>query len=60
VPDIKIDQKELKSLDLKLPSAIDEFKVERGIDFSKPTQNTDKSKTESLADSRTRRDRRKG
>ena len=60
VPDIKIDQKELKSLDLKLPSAIDEFKAERGIDFSKPTQNTDKSKTESLADSRTRRDRRKG
>ena len=27
VPTIKIDQKELKGLDLKLPSAIDEFKA---------------------------------
>lgn len=36
VPEIKMDQKELRGLDLKLPSAIDEYKAERGIDFSKP------------------------
>ncbi len=34
VPDIKIDNKELKQLDLKLPSVLDEFKAERGIVFN--------------------------
>lgn len=38
VPEIKIDQKELKGLDLKLPSAIDEYKAERAIDFSRPAE----------------------
>lgn len=59
VPDIKIDQKQLKGLDLKLPSAIDQFKAERGIDFSKPTESKDLD-TEKLGDSRSRRNRKKG
>ena len=44
-------------MDLKLPSAIDEFKAERGIDFSKPAE---KNKADNLADSRMTRDKRKG
>jgi hypothetical protein len=59
VPDIKIDQKELKGLDLKLSNAIDEFKAERGIDFTRPSAN-EKTKTEGLGDSRAGRDKRKG
>jgi hypothetical protein len=31
VPDIRIDQKELKNLDMKLPSVLDEYKAARGI-----------------------------
>jgi hypothetical protein len=30
---MKIDPKDLKGLDLKLTSAIDEYKAERGINF---------------------------
>ncbi len=33
IPDIRIDKKELKQLDLNLPSVLDEFKASRGISF---------------------------
>lgn len=33
VPLLKFDNKEIKALELKLPSILDEFKESRGIDF---------------------------
>ena len=57
VPDIRIDQRELKGLDLKLPSAIEEFKKERGIEFGPVGQEEGKKKSEGEG---TRRERRKG
>lgn len=61
MPDIKIDQKELKALELKLPSAIEEFKAERGIDFSKPQERKDTiSSNEEIGELRGKKNRRKG
>ena len=34
IPDIRIDKKELKQLDLNLPSVLDEFKASKGISFA--------------------------
>lgn len=35
IPDIKIDKKELKQLELNLPSVLDQFKHKRGMVFDK-------------------------
>jgi len=56
VPTFKIDPKELKGLDLRLNSALDEYKAERGIDFSDKNK---KNEAGSLSDSR-RKERRPG
>ena len=56
VPDIKMNQKDLKGLQLKLPDSIAEFKAERGIDFSKASGG-DRLEAESQSDVRNRRRR---
>ena len=38
VPDIRIDKKELKHLDLNLPSVLDQYKATKGIIFKDRTQ----------------------
>lgn len=42
IPDIKIDKKELKQLDLKLPSVLDEFKEKKRMIFTERTTDEDK------------------
>lgn len=39
VPDMKIDSKDLKGLDLKLNSILDEYKASRGINFAPNPEN---------------------
>jgi hypothetical protein len=60
VPDIKMDQKELKGLDLKLPSAIEEFKAERGINFARPSESRELNNTDRLYETGNRNNRKKG
>lgn len=43
MPEVRIDQKELKNLDMKLPSVLDEYKAARGIKFDDPKKPTKES-----------------
>lgn len=56
---MKIDPKDLKGLDLKLTSAIDEYKAERGIDFSSANADN-RASTGELSESGVRKTRRPG
>lgn len=54
VPDIKLDPREIKNLEIKLPNALEEYKAERGIDFAQ-SSSKQPNQTQELADSRAKK-----